>query len=488
MSFFNRLLSGLNRSQPETQEHTKSEDLSLILTPGDDSSGSDASPPAADVNVDQTIRSFTSGMEKLPIDEFTAELLGGAIDEQREKAAWVQSLLMVLDNLLKNNIEDTNERRDALFSHINAPEIMYETLLDTGIEQEKINERLSAARKIVDAGKRLGPDYESVPPFGAILTNKKLGLIPKATMDTCLVAQLGLRMDALLQGSSDEFSPAKSWPGDDPAVSNASDKFNTLLDLRKLHNGIIPEGAEKDQPTLDTINVLDQAATGLDGYPEARGLVTRYVENIRQRNNQAGLGDQLVDSSESKFEGSLQSKEELFEKRLGFKILEKHADLIFALRPTDTGTEFSFTNDGRVTVEQNRITEQEFTATDKKAVAAALMIAKAKTDGWKSVAINGTDPEMMENVYIEAYLQGIKIDWKKTDPSFQPSREAKEKLALRAQRAGAENIYNANGSLNLENSFGVSTYASRVNGPGANQATPTPELNGPPAPSSRLRL
>jgi hypothetical protein len=487
MSFFNRLLSGLNRSQPETQQHTKSEDLSLILTPGDDSSGSDASPPAANINVEQPIRSFTSGMEKLPIGVFAAELLGGAIDEQRETAAKVQSFLMVLDDILKNNIEDTKERRDALFTHINAPELMNETLLNTGIKQENLNERLSAARAIVDEGKGLGSDYESVPPFGAILTNKTLGLIPKATMDTCLVAQLGLRMDALLQGSRDEFSPAKSWPGDDPAVSNASDKFNALLDLRKLHNGIIPEGAKKDQLKLDTINVLDQAATGLDSYPEARGLVTRYVENIRQRNNQAGLGDQLVNSSESKFEGSLQSKEDLFEERFGFKILEKHADLIFAIRPTDTGNEFSFKyDDGRVTVEQNRITAQEFTRPDEKAVAAALMIANAKSQGWKSVAINGKDPEMMENVYIEANLQGIKIDWNKTDPSFQPSDEAKEKLAYRAQRAGAKNVFNNDGSLNLENTFGVSTYVSRAYGPESNQATP--ELNVPPAPSSRPRL
>ena len=193
-------------------------------------------PPACTNEFIQPNRALKSDMAELPEHLFVAELLPSKFEEERENAAQIQSLLIVIDDVLKKDGWDGNPRRStesrsrelliyidhlppeeldlrAISGRVRDPQppVAIEKLkikLLKKIPQNELNERLTAARAIVDEGKGLGPDYQAVPSIDYIFSNQISRVMHRKididTWRTCMMVQIALQKDAILQGRSGE--------------------------------------------------------------------------------------------------------------------------------------------------------------------------------------------------------------------------------------------------------------------------------------------
>lgn len=115
--------------------------------------------------------------------------------------------------------------------------------------------------------------------------------------------------------------------------------------------------------------------------------------------------------------------EQEIKKRLG--LLKKSVDLaplatriqnIVLPDTEDNATVFNLRDNGIIRLQDDRITadgianpqnEQFSTAYEDNA---ALMVAHTIERGWPSIAVNGSDKNMKDAVFVEAFLQGIPVD------------------------------------------------------------------------------
>ena len=220
------------------------------------------------------------GIENMPIGGFVGQLLGADIAPQREIAAQVQANLMVRDDFLKASVSDPKARGDKLFEAIATPDAMKSALIRDGMDAHDVEHQIVAARKIVDAGKGLGADYSAVPPFGVILTNRRLGLIGSDVINASLLAQSGMRIKALLDGSTAEFAPAKAFPNDPPALQVASESFNRLLNARNGNGGTLPETIDRADYIAAARAALTAAQGSLQQYPEADKVLSSVLHTL----------------------------------------------------------------------------------------------------------------------------------------------------------------------------------------------------------------
>jgi hypothetical protein len=228
-------------------------------------------------------------IEKLPLGAFVSNLLGADIADKREVAARTQAALMVLDDYLK--LDDSlkedptgfRQRADMLYSKIDQPERILAFLEKCGLSGVQLDEKVARARKIVDTGKGLGTNYIAVPPFGTILTNKKLGLISSDVMNACLLAQTAMRIDALFDGSQEAFPPAKVSPNDPPELWDLSERLNRLIEWRKEHKGPLTKAFSGSDYLAAARGGLLQAWGQLQAYPEAIAILDRAIEGLQDR-------------------------------------------------------------------------------------------------------------------------------------------------------------------------------------------------------------
>ena len=104
------------------------------------------------------------------------------------------------------------------------------------------------------------------------------------------------------------------------------------------------------------------------------------------------------------------------------------------------------------------------------------MVADARKKNWPSIRLKG-DEDMKEMVFIEAILQGIKVDLKNSD-GYQPSAWAIDQIGTRMQLTGqGDGIYGRDGIVNLEKAFGAMPYETRPE----NRPTRVPKFKNDPS-------
>ena len=113
-----------------------------------------------------------------------------------------------------------------------------------------------------------------------------------------------------------------------------------------------------------------------------------------------------------------------------------------------------FHQGGSIISQPEEIAGNNFDRLEDIQAAAAIMVADARKKNWPSIRLQGEE-DLKEFVFIEATLQGIKVDLKNSD-GYQPSAWAIDQIGTRMQLAGQGNgIYGRDGTVNLEKAFGA---------------------------------
>ena len=218
--------------------------------------------------------------EELALGDFINVWAGPDFDAKRKIAAEVQAYLILRNDALKSTIPDVETRKKALFDAIKSPAEMRTALInDSGATEAQIDAGLITARALVDARAGLGVAYEAVPPFGPILTNPGLGLVSRELKNDALLAQFGLRIKALLDGSTFAFTPIKTFPDDPVEVRTAGDAFTRLLDVRNKH-GRLPKTIEREEYIDFAIDALRDAKEGLAAFPQAVAIIDAPLHSL----------------------------------------------------------------------------------------------------------------------------------------------------------------------------------------------------------------
>lgn len=155
-----------------------------------------------------------------------------------------------------------------------------------------------------------------------------------------------------------------------------------------------------------------------------------------------------------------------FQSDFGFKLLPRHLEAIDSFDPVSgdhrDGFKINFRdNRGEIHSAPIRITANGIQDNNDQSIAAAIMVADAAAKGWSKIALNGDDEDFKQKVWIEATLQGLEINPRKSN-GFSPTQESIAELANRASLLGIHDAINGNNVLELDKVFGASPYNDRT--------------------------
>jgi hypothetical protein len=104
-----------------------------------------------------------------------------------------------------------------------------------------------------------------------------------------------------------------------------------------------------------------------------------------------------------------EAEEERQKRLIGFKLNEREAALagnLYGSSPSEFSLEFG-NYGGLITSAQGSVDVSGLRTIQEKEAAAAIMVAHAKKDGWTSIIIEGSDPQLNDALWLESQMQGL---------------------------------------------------------------------------------